>query len=102
MKHNRFALDARPLDASVRRTLVPSMQRRTFLQMVTAGTTIVAFGGGAYVLADDKEESRARETRRADVRPRLPPGQYLLKRLRPMGGEEGDPSPAAWRLHVHG
>jgi DMSO/TMAO reductase YedYZ molybdopterin-dependent catalytic subunit len=32
----------------------------------------------------------------------LPPRQYLLKRIRPMGGIEGDPSPGGWRLHVHG
>jgi hypothetical protein len=98
MKQDGFAPNAR----LGRETLVPSMQRRTFLKMVGAGTTIVAFGGGAFVLADDEEERRARATRRADGRSRLPPGQYLLKRLRPMGGEEGDPSPGGWRLRVHG
>src|SRR5690349_18867184 len=98
MKHDRLALE----EPSVRRTFVPSMERRRFLQMVTAGTTVIAFGGGAYVLADDEDERRARATLRADGRPRLPPGQYLLKRLRPMGGEEGDPSPGSWRLRVHG
>lgn len=82
--------------------LAPSMQRRTFLRAVTAGTAVVAFGGGAYVLADDAEERRARATLRPDGRPRLPPHQYLLKRLRPMGGEEGDPSPGGWRLRIHG
>jgi DMSO/TMAO reductase YedYZ molybdopterin-dependent catalytic subunit len=78
------------------------MQRRTFLRALTAGTVVVALGGGAYVLADDEETRRAREARRPDGRPRLPPNQYLLHRLRPMGGEEGDPSPGAFRLHVHG
>jgi DMSO/TMAO reductase YedYZ molybdopterin-dependent catalytic subunit len=78
------------------------MQRRTFLRAVTAGTAVAALGGAAYVLADDEEAKRARATPRPDGRPRLPPNQYLLKRLRPMGGDEGDPSPAGWRLRVHG
>jgi DMSO/TMAO reductase YedYZ molybdopterin-dependent catalytic subunit len=84
------------------RTFTPSMQRRAFLRASTAGTIVVALGGTAYVLADDSDERRARATPRPDGRPRLPPNQYLLKRLRPMGGEEGDPSPGNWRLRVHG
>ncbi|HZU81555.1 MAG TPA: molybdopterin-dependent oxidoreductase [Polyangiaceae bacterium] len=84
------------------RVLTPSMQRRTFLRSAAAGTVVVAFGGSAYLFADEAEERRAREALRPDGRPRLPPNQYLLKRLRPMGGEEGDPSPGAWRLRVHG
>jgi DMSO/TMAO reductase YedYZ molybdopterin-dependent catalytic subunit len=78
------------------------MQRRTFLRALTAGTVVVAMGGAAFALADSEEERRARGTLRPDGRPRLPPSQYLLKRLRPMGGEEGDPSPGAWRINVHG
>jgi hypothetical protein len=30
----------------------PSMQRRTFLRSLSAGTILIALGGGAYVLAD--------------------------------------------------
>jgi hypothetical protein len=82
--------------------LVPSMERRTFLRSLTAGTIVIALGGAAYVLADSEDERRARATLRPDGRPRLPPNQYLLKRLRPMGGDEGDPSPGNWRLRVHG
>lgn len=81
---------------------VPSMQRRNFLRALSASAVVVALGGAAYVLADDEESKRARDAKRPDGRPRLPPNQYLLKRLRPMGGEEGDPSPGAWRLKVHG
>lgn len=81
---------------------VPSMQRRTFLRALTAGTVVMALGGGAYVLADTEDERRARATLRPDGRPRLPPSQYLLRRLRPMGGDEGDPSPGDFRLQVHG
>jgi DMSO/TMAO reductase YedYZ molybdopterin-dependent catalytic subunit len=78
------------------------MQRRTFLRAMTAGTIVAALGGAAFALADSEDERRARAALRPDGRPRLPPGQHLLKRLRPMGGEEGDPSPGAFRLQVHG
>ena len=81
---------------------MPSMQRRTFLRGLTAGTIVIALGGTTYVLASDEDEERARKTMRPDGRPRLPPSQYLLKRLRPMGGLEGDPSPGAFRLRVYG
>jgi DMSO/TMAO reductase YedYZ molybdopterin-dependent catalytic subunit len=80
----------------------PSMRRRTFVRAAVAGTIVMALGGGAYVFADDAEERKARNTPRPDGRPRLPPNQYLLKHLRPMGGEEGDPSPGSYRLTVHG
>ncbi|HLK39447.1 MAG TPA: molybdopterin-dependent oxidoreductase [Polyangiaceae bacterium] len=82
--------------------LVPSMRRRSFLGTVVGGTVVIALGGGAYVFADEGDERRARATPRPDGRPRLPPNQYLLKHLRPMGGEEGDPSPGGFRLRVHG
>jgi hypothetical protein len=81
---------------------VPSMRRRALMSAAVAGTVAVVFGGGTYVLADEREEQKARATLRPDGRPRLPPNQYLLKRLRPMGGDEGDPSPSAFRLAVHG
>jgi hypothetical protein len=79
-----------------------SMERRAFLRSVTAGTVFMVLGGEAYALADTEEELRARSALRPDGRARLPPNQYLLKRLRPMGGDEGDPSPGSWRLKVHG
>lgn len=78
------------------------MARRSFLRFLTAGTVVSALGGAAYVLADEAEERKARSTLRPDGRPRLPPNQYLLRRLRPMGGDEGDPSPSAYRLRIHG
>ena len=76
--------------------------RRTFLRAATAGTVVLALGGAAWVLADDADTERGRALKRPDGRPRLPPNQYLLKRMKPMGGTEGDPSPSAWRLQVHG
>jgi DMSO/TMAO reductase YedYZ molybdopterin-dependent catalytic subunit len=78
------------------------MNRRVFLRGVTAGTLVVALGGGTYVCASEEEEDRARQAKRPDGRPRLPPSQYLLKHLRPMGGREGDPSPGHWKLKVYG
>lgn len=80
----------------------PSMSRRAFVRSAMVGTAVIALGGGTYVLASEEDERRARATRRPDGKPRLPPGQYLLRRIRPMGGVEGDPSPGAFRLRVHG
>jgi DMSO/TMAO reductase YedYZ molybdopterin-dependent catalytic subunit len=80
----------------------PSMSRRAFVRSAMAGTVITALGGASYCLASTEEERKARATLRPDGRPRLPPSQYLLSRIRPMGGTAGDPSPGAWRLQVHG
>ncbi len=80
----------------------PSMSRRAFVRSAMAGTTILALGGASYVLASTDEEKKARATKRPDGRPRLPPDQYLLKRIRPMGGTVGDPSPGNFRLKVYG
>jgi DMSO/TMAO reductase YedYZ molybdopterin-dependent catalytic subunit len=75
--------------------------RRRFIKLAGAGTAIVALGGLKYVLSDELTELAKAETR-GDGRPRLPPGQRVLERLKPMGGEEGDPSPGAFLLRVHG
>lgn len=80
----------------------PSMSRRAFVRSAMVGTTVLALGGATYVLASTEEEKKARATMRPDGRPRLPPSQYLLQRIRPMGGVEGDPSPSGFRLHVYG
>jgi len=77
------------------------MARRAFIQRAGAGTALAVFGG-IYTIADDGLMATARAARRPDGRPRLPPGQKLLKDLKPMGGQAGDPSRAAWRLKVHG
>lgn len=78
------------------------MGRRIFVKSVTAGTVIAALAGGRYCLASEEEEKKARATLRPDGRPRLPPGQYLLSKIRAMGGTEGDPSPSGWKLNVGG
>ncbi|MCC6646798.1 MAG: molybdopterin-dependent oxidoreductase [Polyangiaceae bacterium] len=79
-------------------TPTDAQQRRRLLLAAAAGTLVTALGGTAVLAGDDP---RAKE-RRPDGRPRLPPGQRLLSSLKPMGGEPGDPSAAAWRLRVHG
>ncbi len=81
----------------------PTMHdRRTFLRALAVGTGICALGGATYVLADDEATKRARAQARPDGRPRLPPSQYLLQRIRPMGGTEGDPSAKNFKLRVYG
>jgi len=79
--------------------LEASLERRRFLMAAAAGTGIVVLGGGAYVLADDDPRSKQQ---RPDGRLRLPPGQRPLSRLKPMGGDPGDPDPGHFQLHVHG
>jgi len=75
--------------------------RRKFLSGLSAGSAVVALGW-LGVVACDRATEAARKEKRSDGRPRLPPGQYLIDRIRPMGGEEGDPSPRNFRLKVHG
>lgn len=94
--------DFRPDPSYPAGPIVPSMRRRVFLRGVTAGTLVLALGGTTYVCASEAEEERARQAKRADGRSRLPPNQYLLKRLRPMGGQEGDASPGHWKARVYG
>ncbi len=78
------------------------MSRRAFVRSGAVGTVVVALGGAGYCLASEEDEKKARATLRPDGRPRLPPNQRLLQRIKPMGGVEGDPSPGAFRLRVWG
>ncbi|HMJ15373.1 MAG TPA: molybdopterin-dependent oxidoreductase [Polyangiaceae bacterium] len=77
------------------------MARRRFIQRAGAGALTIAFGGVLCYFADDLTTT-ARAESRSDGRPRLPPGQRVLERLKPMGGDAGDANPAAFRLRVHG
>jgi DMSO/TMAO reductase YedYZ molybdopterin-dependent catalytic subunit len=79
----------------------PVPNRRTFLRVLGAGTVLTVLGA-AYVVVGDEATRAARKMKLADGRPRLPPSQSLIQRLRPMGGQEGDPSPSAFKLKVHG
>jgi len=76
--------------------------RRAFLRHAAAGTIVTAFGGASFVVLDEALLGEANASPREDGRPRLPPGQRVIERLKPMGGEEGDPAPRGFRLRVHG
>lgn len=75
--------------------------RRDVLKVLGAGGTIVVLGSG-YTLAGEAENAKARAQKRADGRARLPPGQYLLQKLRDMGGQEGSAQAKDFQLIVHG
>jgi DMSO/TMAO reductase YedYZ molybdopterin-dependent catalytic subunit len=81
--------------------LAASLARRRFLQQAASGTAIIALGGGLYTLSDELTQSAHAETL-ADGRPRVPPGQRVIRALKPMGGEAGDPDVSHFRLRVHG
>lgn len=83
-------------------SLQRSIERRRFLQTAAAGTVVAAIGGAGWVLADGWTNRALAAATRADGRPRLPPGQRVITELKPMGGQQGDPNPGAFRLKVHG
>ncbi len=78
------------------------IERRRFIQTAAAGTAISALGGGLWTLCDSQSALAQAASTLADGRPRLPPGQRVIERLKPMGGQQGDPSPRAFRLRLHG
>ncbi len=82
-------------------SIARAMARREFLQRAGAGATLLAFGG-VYTIADDGLIAAAKAQTRADGRGRVPPGQTVITRLRPMGGQQGDPSKSKYRLRVYG
>ena len=91
------------LEPTVSDVFHPKMTgRRNILRAMTAGSVLIALGGATYVVVDDEKTRQARKLKLADGRPRLPPSQHLIERIRPMGGQEGDPSPGAFRLKVYG
>ena len=76
--------------------------RRRFIQRLGAGAALTALGGAIWKIASDTTQQEARAESRPDGRSRVPPGQRVIDRLKPMGGQEGDWSPRAFRLRVHG
>lgn len=76
------------------------LSRRRFLGQGAYGTTVLVFGS-SYLVSQTLTE-RAEAATRADGRPRLPPGQRVLQKLKPMGGDPGDPRASAFRLQVGG
>ncbi len=76
------------------------VERRRFIRMAVGGTAVAALGG--YYHLSDELTAVAQAQTLNDGRPRLPPGQRVLKAWRPMGGEPGDPSLEKFRLRVGG
>ncbi len=95
-------MPARPPDLVKHPELRAAWDRRQFLKSAAVGTVLMAFGGALLRIAADDLTRAARAEPRPDGRPRVPPGQRTLEALRPMGGEEGDPNPRAFRLRIHG
>lgn len=78
-----------------------SVTRRTFLTV--AGGALVGIGlPGTFVRLADAEQDALAATARPDGRPRLPPGQTAVKRIRPMGGTPGTATIADWSVRVYG
>ena len=79
----------------------PKISRRSFL--VSAGGTIVSIGlpGTFTILSDARQRALAADTR-PDGRPRLPPGQVAVEKIRNMGGTPGTATIEDWRLRIHG
>lgn len=82
--------------------LLPNLSRRRFLQRAASGTVIAAMGAGAYFVIDDDLTRSAKAMVREDGRPRLPPGQRVIRALKPMGGQPGSANPSDFQLRIHG
>lgn len=78
------------------------MERRSFIKNAAAGTVLVALGGALYRIAGDDLTRKAQAQTRPDGRPRLPKGQRVIKKLKPMGGSQGDPRLKKFRLKLYG
>jgi len=76
--------------------------RRRFIKQAAAGTVLVAFGGAIYRIAGDDLTRKARAEKRSDGRSRLPPGQKVIEKLRPMGGQPGSSKKSDFSLKVYG
>jgi DMSO/TMAO reductase YedYZ molybdopterin-dependent catalytic subunit len=76
------------------------LERRRFIRLAATGTALAVLGG-YYHLSDELTRVAQAQTLK-DGRPRLPPGQRVLKAWKPMGGEPGDPSLEHFRLRVSG
>lgn len=75
--------------------------RRNFL--AAAGGTLVSIGlPGAFVKLADAEQRALSDSARPDGRPRLPPGQTAVVKIRNMGGTPGTATVTNWSLRVYG
>ncbi|MBV8760252.1 MAG: molybdopterin-dependent oxidoreductase [Deltaproteobacteria bacterium] len=62
----------------------------------------MALGGALVRIIGDDLTREARAEKLSDGRSRVPPGQKVIKALKPMGGDEGDGKVETFRLKVHG
>ena len=75
--------------------------RRTFL--AAAGGTIVSIGlPGAFIKLSKAEQRALAADTRQNSRPRLPPGQIAVEKIRDMGGTPGTATISNWSLRIHG
>jgi len=80
---------------------IQKISRRTFL--AAAGGTIVSIGlPGTFIRLADAEQKALTTSMRADGRPRLPPGQTAVEKIRDMGGTPGAATAENWRLRIYG
>jgi len=79
-----------------------SWDRRQFIKSAAVGTVFMAFGGALVRIIGEDLTREASAEKLSDGRKRLPPGQKVIKSLKPMGGDEGDGKVETFRLKVHG
>lgn len=77
------------------------ISRRTFLAAASGALTCIGLPGAFMQLADAAQRALATSTR-ADGRPRLPPGQIAVEKIRSMGGTPGTADATNWSLRVYG
>jgi DMSO/TMAO reductase YedYZ molybdopterin-dependent catalytic subunit len=79
----------------------PKISRRKFI--AAAGGSLVSIGlPGVFVKAMDSENKALKQQLRADGRPRIPPGQHVVKAMPYMGGVKGPGKVLDWRLSIGG
>lgn len=77
------------------------LSRRSF--MARAGGAVVNIGmPGVFVKLLDAENRALASELRPDGKPRIPPGQHVVKKIVDMGGYEDVTPLSDWRLKIHG
>lgn len=74
--------------------------RRVFVRQAAAGSVVAVLG--SWYFFNDELTREARAQTRSDGRPRLPPGQRVIQRLKPMGGVPGNPDPSQLTFTISG
>lgn len=74
--------------------------RRRFIREAAAGTVVAALGGLYYF--SEQAHGEPEPDVRKDGRARVPPGQRVIRSLKPMGGEPGSALRKDFRLNISG